>query len=95
MPALNLYRENFLHAKYMTVDDDVAVVGSSNMDIRSFVLNDEIMLLMYDAPTAARFREDQDRHMAGSDVLTLEEWVKRPLWRQYFENLARLLSPLL
>ena len=51
-----LYRPHFLHAKHLTVDDGIALVGSINLDIRSFALNAEIGLVCYDAGLVARIR---------------------------------------
>src|SRR5262249_47963424 len=45
---VHLYRKNFLHAKHLSVDRAVAVIGTSNLDVRSFALNAEVMLLIYD-----------------------------------------------
>jgi cardiolipin synthase len=92
---IHLYHERFLHAKHASFDDRLAVIGSSNMDIRSFVLNAEILLLFYDEGVATRLRAAQERYFAGSAELTLQEWRQRPRTARFFENLARLLSPLL
>ncbi len=93
--AIHQYTENFLHAKHLSVDDEIAVVGSSNMDIRSFALNDEIIMLFYDRAVAKRLREEQDRYLKGCEVLTLEDRAKCSYARQAAESLARLFSPLL
>lgn len=92
---IHRYRERFLHAKHLSVDDEAVLIGSSNMDIRSFRLNAEVTLLAWDRGVAARLREHQARYFAGSDELTLESWSSRPLWEKVIENLARLVSPLL
>jgi cardiolipin synthase len=92
---IHLHRGKFLHAKHLSVDDKVALIGSTNMDIRSFELNAEISLLFYDEKLADRLRMEQERYFAGSLQLNQEEWDKRPYVVQLCENLARLLSPLL
>ncbi len=89
------YRERFLHAKHLSIDGAITLIGSSNLDIRSFQLNAEVTLLAYDPPTTQRLRLEQDRYFAGGDVLTLDEWSARPRPRKLLENLARLLSSLL
>jgi cardiolipin synthase len=91
----HLYREGFLHAKHLSVDDSVAVIGTSNLDIRSFALNAEVMLLVYDCDVAARLAAEQERYFANSRLLSLAEWRRRPFRRKVAQNLARLLSPLL
>lgn len=92
---IHLHRARFLHAKHMSIDNDIVLIGSSNMDIRSFQLNAEISLLLYDATVASLMRVVQDRYFAGSELLTLEMWRTRPRHNRVSENLARLVSPLL
>ena len=92
---INRYRSGFLHAKHISVDDEVVLVGSSNVDVRSFVLNAEVTLIIYDRQVAAQLRELQERHMASSDLLTVADWERRPLIGKLSENIARLVSPLL
>jgi cardiolipin synthase len=92
---VHLYREKFLHAKHLSVDDSVALIGTSNLDIRSFALNAEVTLVVYDPGVVARLAAEQDRYFAGSLPLTPEEWARRPFVRRVAQNLARLLSPLL
>ena len=43
---IQIYRKNFLHAKHLSIDDSTAVIGTSNLDIRSFALNAEVMLMV-------------------------------------------------
>lgn len=77
------------------VDHAVAVIGTSNLHIRSFVLNAEVMLLFYDPAVVAALADEQERCFAGSRLLNLAEWHQRSFVRKLAENLARLLSPLL
>jgi cardiolipin synthase len=90
-----LYRRNFLHAKHLSVDDSVAVIGSSNLDIRSFALNAEVMLMIYDKVVADQLAAEQENYFANSRLLTLATWEKQSFGRRFAQNLARLLSPLL
>ena len=92
---IHLYHKNFLHAKHLSVDDSVALIGSSNLDIRSFALNAEVMLLIYDTGVTARLAVEQDRYQRNSQLLTLATWGQRSFVRRFVQNLARLLSPLL
>jgi cardiolipin synthase A/B len=92
---IHLYRKNFLHAKHLSIDDSVALIGSSNLDIRSFVLNAEVMLMIYDRDAVARLAVEQERYYANSRSLTLAEWEQRSFGRKLAQNLTRLLSPLL
>jgi len=83
-----------LHAKHVTIDDEVAVIGSSNMDMRSFDLNMELSLLVSGSDFALRLREVQDRYRSVSRELTLEEHRRLRLPSRILDNLARLTSAL-
>lgn len=90
-----LYRPRFLHAKSILVDDDVAIIGSSNIDIRSFALNAEASLLIHDGEVAANLRRINDRHFANSDELDAATWARRPFVARAAQNIARLADSLL
>jgi cardiolipin synthase len=92
---IHLYEPAFLHAKHLTIDDDIALIGSSNIDIRSFSLNEEVSVIMYDAGIVEQLRAIQDDYIAGSHLLTLAEWRARPLHQQVSQNLARLFDSFL
>ncbi|MCC6417641.1 MAG: cardiolipin synthase, partial [Gemmataceae bacterium] len=92
---IHLYRRNFLHAKHMSVDDHIALIGSSNIDIRSFTLNAEVSLLVYDPEVAGRLHAQQDRYFAQADLLTAEGWAQRPTVVKVGQNVARLMDSLL
>jgi cardiolipin synthase len=89
------YGKRFLHAKCAAIDDDVAWIGSSNMDIRSFVLNAEVVLLAYDRGVCARLAEVQERYFNDGEWLEPAAWAAQPLYRQVGWNLARLMSSVL
>ena len=86
---------SFLHAKHMSVDDDVALIGSSNLDIRSFALNAEVSVLIYDRAVVAELAEVQAGYLAHSDTVTREERRALKLPHRAMENLARLTDSLL
>ncbi len=90
-----LYEPHFLHAKHLTVDDDIALVGSINLDIRSFALNAEIGMLCY-APSLVRQLIDIEAdYLRQSRQLDLEAWRQRPAWRRSREGIARLADALM
>jgi cardiolipin synthase A/B len=93
--SIYLYGTAFLHAKHASIDDDVAIVGSSNLDIRSFALNSEVSLLVYDAAVVGDLHKIQDRYMAGSELITLERWQRRNPARRWVQNIARLTDTLI
>jgi len=89
------HRGSFLHAKHMSVDDDIVLIGSSNLDIRSFALNAEVSVLIRDARVAAALGEVQARYRAGADPVTLAERSRLSPVRRSLENLARLTDSVL
>lgn len=92
---IHLYRPAFLHAKHVTIDDEVAMVGSTNMDIRSFALNAEAALVIYDRDVVARMRRIQQRYLANSETVVRAVWQRRPLHTRTWQNLCRLADSLL
>jgi cardiolipin synthase A/B len=93
---IRLYRApTLLHSKTLSVDDDVAVIGSSNFDMRSFELNLEVTLICYDRLVTADLRRSERVYHTRSRPLTLEEWLERPRYQRLFENTTRLMSALL
>lgn len=83
-----------LHTKLVIADDEVAIIGSSNMDMRSFGLNYEVTMLSGHGDLLDSMTELTDRYRATCTELTEEEWGNRPLMRRYVENVARLTSAL-
>nr|WP_245934426.1 cardiolipin synthase [Arthrobacter psychrolactophilus] len=83
-----------LHAKHFSIDSDVAVVGSSNMDVRSFSLNMEISVLIHSADFVDQLRIIEDGYRANSRELELADWVKRPVMEKFWDSVARLTSNL-
>jgi len=92
---IHLYRPGFLHAKQLSVDRDVAAIGSSNMDLRSFGLDDEEMVICYDRQLTEQLFTIQERYFRDSDELTQQAWQKRSRLRATAQNLARLMDSLL
>ena len=84
-----------LHAKHLSIDNDMAVIGSSNADIRSFRLNLEASTLFYDSAVVSSLHLIESHYMAHATQLDHTQWCKRPLFQQLVENLLRLVSPLL
>jgi cardiolipin synthase len=90
-----LYRPHFLHAKHLSVDDDIALVGSINLDIRSFALNAEIGMLCYEPGVVSRLRQIEQQYLADAHQLELGQWRQRPAWRRSREGIARLADALM
>lgn len=86
-----MYRPTMLHAKALIFDDRLAMIGSPNMDYRSFFLNYEVALYIFSPPRVAETSRWAERLMAGS----IRYRPKRGGVREIAENVLRLLSPLL
>ncbi len=90
-----LYQAPFvLHAKHFTIDDEVAVLGSSNMDMRSFSLNLEVSVMLLGQDIVTRMRAVEDTYRDISHELQLEDWMQRPMLVKYVDNVARLTATL-
>ncbi len=95
--GVNIHRHggSFLHAKHLSIDDDVALIGSSNLDIRSFALNAEVSVLIIDRTVVADLRRVQEGYLRHSDMVTRDERRALRLPQRALENLARLTDSLL
>jgi cardiolipin synthase A/B len=83
-----------LHAKHFTVDDMVGIIGSSNMDYRSFGLDYEITLMSTGKQFVADLQAVADGYRSVSKELNLDEWRRRPKGQRYVDNVMRLVSAL-
>jgi cardiolipin synthase len=90
-----LHTDGLLHAKTMTIDGEYGLFGSSNFDIRSFAINFEVNLVIYDNKTNTDLVALQEKYLAESTELTFEEWNKRSNKVKLWQNVARLVSPML
>ncbi|MGX5681040.1 cardiolipin synthase [Schumannella luteola] len=79
-----------LHSKHFTIDDDVAVIGSSNMDMRSFSLNLEISVMVRSRDFVDDLREVEQSYREVSRELTLDEWLARSRAAATLDNVMRL-----
>ncbi|MEF3402601.1 cardiolipin synthase [Agromyces sp. CCNWLW203] len=83
-----------LHSKHLSIDDDVAVIGSSNMDIRSFSLNSEVSLLVRGRSFVDQMRAVEQGYRDAGRQLTLEEWNREPASATFLDGVSRLTSAL-
>lgn len=89
------FHKGLLHAKTLTIDRQVGLIGSANFDARSFFLNFEITLLAYDRDFASKLWHMQTGYLRDSHEITKEVWRLRPWWKPIRDNVARLFGPLL
>ncbi|MFD1927901.1 cardiolipin synthase [Sporosarcina siberiensis] len=90
-----LYENGFLHAKTIVVDEEVASVGTMNIDSRSFHLNFEVNAIIYDEKVAKQLQELFLKDIELSSELTPERYEERSLLIKFKEGISRLLSPIL
>jgi cardiolipin synthase len=92
---IHLFDHYLLHAKNVSIDGKLAIVGSSNVDLRSFQLNEEVSLLLHDPASVAALEAVQRHYIADSKPIEPDQWAKRGRPIMVAENFARLVSPLL
>ena len=76
------YRPGMTHLKVLIVDELWAVVGTTNIDNRSFEHNDEVNVALRDPQVAGRLLKDYEQDLLDSDEVTYERWTRRPLWEK-------------
>jgi len=79
------YQASLMHAKTMVVDGVWATVGSTNLDNRSFALNQEVNLTVYDSAVARRLEEIFQQDLKYSKQISYEEWRSRGIFQRIFE----------
>lgn len=84
-----------LHAKTASIDRRLAMVGSANLDMRSFWLNFETTLFIHDDDFASQLRFMQQHYADQSREILPEQWKQRSIWARLLDHLAQLLNPLL
>jgi cardiolipin synthase len=89
------YQTTMYHCKMMIADNLWLSVGSANFDNRSFRLNDEANLNVYNAEVASRLADDFDQDLTRARRVTFEEWKSRPLRERAYEHALALLRPVL
>lgn len=93
--GIYLYAKGLLHTKSIVVDDSMSMFGTVNFDMRSLWLNYENTLFVYDRDFAAKLRALQQSYIADSRRIDPAEWATRSLATRFFDDVFRLLSPLL
>jgi cardiolipin synthase len=89
------YEPRFIHAKTMVIDDEVAIIGTANLDYRSFRLNFELIAVIYGKRVATRLAQAYVEDLASSREVTLSELAVLGFWTRLGQASARLMSPLL
>lgn len=92
---LYFYEPGMLHSKVLIIDDDIASVGSTNFDFRSFEHNFEGNMMIYSEEVNAKLSKIYLADQADSTQVQTDEWKLRPLKQRIKESVWRLMSPIL
>lgn len=90
-----LYQKGFVHAKTLVVDQSISMVGTANMDQRSFELNFEVNAVIYDPEIGIQMTEIFYNDLKDAKKIDVNEWNSRSKWQNFQQQVARLFAPLL
>lgn len=93
--SIYLYQRGLIHAKTITADDQFAIIGSANIDVRSFHLNFEISTILYDSKTTCQLKALQQAYLSDATRLDSVQWKNRSVLSGYVDASMSLISPLL
>ncbi|MGH9143654.1 MAG: phospholipase D-like domain-containing protein [Vicinamibacterales bacterium] len=86
------YEAGMTHVKALLVDELWAVIGTTNIDNRSFEHNDEVNVVFRDAAVAGRIAADLEADLRMCREITLDQWRRRPLWEKLIGTVAWILE---
>jgi len=89
------YNKGFIHSKSMLIDGGISILGTANMDHRSFDLNFEVNAVVYSSDFGEQLRKSFHSGLHSASKLSYDEWIARPIFVRLLERTARLFSPLL
>jgi cardiolipin synthase len=89
------YKKGFVHAKTMVTDTSIAIIGTANMDQRSFDLNFEVNAIVYDPEIANQLKSVFFEDLKDAERIDVTAWNERAWYKVLLEQVARLVSPLL
>ena len=89
------FKSGLLHTKSAVIDREISLFGTVKLDVRSFWLDFEVTLGVYDPDFAERLLALQDKYNEDAIPVDPQAWQQQPEKERFFENLARLASPLL
>jgi cardiolipin synthase len=90
-----LYNKGFIHAKTIVMDGMISMVGTANMDYRSFELNFEVNAIIYDNDFSKQLQDTFYNDLKDAERIELKYWRNRPIYKNFFEKIARLVSSLI
>ena len=90
-----LYEKGYLHAKTISIDSEICSIGSANIDIRSFSINYETNLVIYDEAVTRELEADFEADQAHCVRFSADEYASRSAASRFVDSTMRLCSPLL
>jgi cardiolipin synthase len=90
-----LYEKGFIHSKTISIDSDLAFIGTVNMDARSFYLNFEITAIIYEQGLCKACENSFEQDKQSSRLVTLKHWQNRSRFAKGMDSICRLIAPLL
>jgi len=90
-----MYQKGFVHAKTLVADGNLSIIGTANMDLRSFELNFEVNVLLYDRAFSQQLRTVFFKDLEDAEKIDKDTWCQRPAYQQLPERIARLFSHVL
>ena len=89
------YQKGFVHAKTIVIDNSLALIGSANMDYRSFDLNFEVNAMVYSEEIATQLGHVFENDLQNAVEIDAQKWLSRPKYKRLWEKFVRLLAPFL
>ena len=90
-----MYQKGFVHAKTLVADGNLSIIGTANMDLRSFELNFEVNVMLYDRKFSEQLRAVFFKDLEDAEKIDRDAWCQRPAYKQLPERIARLFSHVL
>ena len=90
-----MYQKGFVHAKTLVADGILSIIGTANMDLRSFELNFEVNVMLYDRKFSQQLRDVFFKDLKDAERIDKDAWCQRPAYKQLPERIARLFSHVL
>ena len=87
-----LYQKGFVHAKTLVAGGKLSIIGTASVDYRSFELNFEVNVLLYDKPIAEKLRQVFFTDLEAAEKIDTELWCRRPAYQQLPESLTGFLT---
>lgn len=89
------YQKGFIHAKTIVYDREVSVIGTANLDNRSFDLNFEVNATVYDADFSQKLAQEFEKDLQDSEKIDPKAWKNRPFHRKLLGKILNLFAPLM